>query len=211
MRTIISLLFLIFLFQFYAIGQNASEQSKSLNFEKARLKTEDLNSFFFRNMKYPQNAFQDDPVVNVVLSFIIDKDGNIDSIKVLHQPDYLFTLQVLSALDKSKGLWIPSQVNGRPIDKKYIANFKFATSTEPSDLKEKGLRSYKKGDMEKALKNIDIAIKYNCYDKELYEVRSKIYMNLNKIDQANSDIEKIDSINNYLLIDMGFGYIRNRM
>jgi tetratricopeptide (TPR) repeat protein len=211
MRTIISFLFLIFLTQFFAIGQNVSEQSKSLNFEKARLKTEDLNSFFFKNMKYPQNAFQDDPVVNVLLSFIIDKDGNIDSIKVLHQPVYLFTLQVLSALDKSKGLWIPSKVNGKHIDKKYIANFKFSTSTVPSDFKEKGLKYYKKGDIEKALKNIDIAIKYNSYDKELYEVRSKIYMNLNKIDQANRDIEKFDSINNYLLIDVGFGYIRNRM
>ena len=202
--------FLCFLF-LISIYHNISGQLKSTNFEKAKFITGDVNSYFFKTMKYPQNAKQNTEFVNVVLSFIIDKNGKVDSIKVLKQPHILFTQETLIALNNSSGMWIPSKIDGKPVDKKYIGNFKFATSTAPTDYKERGLRLFKKGDFEKALKVINTAIKYNPYDKELYEARSKIYMNLKKIDQTNIDIEKLDSINTYLLIDVGFAMIKNPM
>ena len=56
--------------------------------------------------------------------------------------------------------------------------------------------------MEKALKAIDKAIKIDGYDTELYQSRCMIYKNLNKIDLANSDIEKIKELNDTLLSDI---------
>jgi tetratricopeptide (TPR) repeat protein len=138
----------------------------------------------------------------VILSFIINKSGELDSVKLIKNPNKQFAIEALSSLDKSSGQWIPSKSNGQPVDKKFIAVFNFTTTKSFFDYKNKALKLQKKGDNEKALETIDKAIKIDGYDTELYQIRSMIYKNLNKTDLANNDIEKLKELNGTLLSDI---------
>lgn len=191
----------LFLLSFVSITLYGQENSNS-TFEQAKLKNEDISTFFAKNTGFPMNVASKIVQEQVILSFIIDKNGEIDSVKLINNPNKQFAIEALSALDKSAGLWIPSKLNGQSVDKKFIAVFNFTTTKSFFNIKNKALKLQKKGDNENALQTIDKALKIDGYDKELYQSRCMIYKNLNKTDLANGDIEKIKYLNDNLLSDI---------
>jgi tetratricopeptide (TPR) repeat protein len=198
MKTFFQLLFLLALFSTSLKGQ----ENPNSTFENAKLKNEDVNKFFAENTSFPMSVTPNNVQEQVILSFIINKSGELDSVKLIKNPNKQFAIEALSSLDKSSGQWIPSKSNGQPVDKKFIAVFNFTTTKSFFDYKNKALKLQKKGDNEKALETIDKAIKIDGYDTELYQIRSMIYKNLNKTDLANNDIEKLKELNGTLLSDI---------
>jgi tetratricopeptide (TPR) repeat protein len=198
MKTFIQFLFLLTLVSNSLNGQENSNPS----FEKAKLKNENVDKFFAENTNFPMSVSTNNVQEQVILSFIINKSGEIDSVKLISNPNKLFAIEALSALDKSTGLWIPTKSNGQSVDKKYKAVFNFTTTKSFFDFKNKALKLQAKGDNEKALQAVDKALKIDGYDRELYQSRCMIYKNLNKTELANSDIEKLKELDDTLLADI---------
>jgi tetratricopeptide (TPR) repeat protein len=191
----------LFLFTLVSISLNGQENSNP-TFENAKLKNEAVNKFFAENTSFPMNVALNNVQEQVIISFVINKNGELDSVSLINNPNKQFAIQALSALDKSTGLWIPSKSNGQSVNKKFIAVFNFTSTKSFFDLKNKAIKFQQKGDNEKALQTIDKAIKIDGFDTELYQTRCMIYKNLNKTDLVNSDIEKIKELNETLLSDI---------
>ena len=171
-------------------------------FEKASINEGQPEEFFYDIVRFPLNLLSRGGEFNVIVSFIIKVDGTLDSVKVVSSPDKQASLEALNALEESNGLWNPTKINGVPINKRYIASFKYVTSTKFSDSKKKVEKLIEKGDYDKALKIINEGLTFNEYDKDLYQLRSVIYKKQNETDLLNNDLQKIEIINKDLLINM---------
>ena len=176
--------------------------SDSTCIQKARLKYNDVNTFFGRTTIYPSSALMADIEGNVLIGFLISKDGDIQNIKVINNPDQQLTLAVLTTLDMTTGKWIPCSCDSVPIDKEYLASIKFTTSTTFSDLKKRALKYFENGDDEKALRLINKALEIDEYDIELLKMRTSINKNLKNSDSLTADLNKIDEINDKLLVSV---------
>ncbi len=199
MKTLFGAFFLI-IFQLAAAGQPSSSPFEKARFEKARINGEEASKFFRQNIRYP--AEHNDG--NVFVSFVIDKAGNIDSIKVLNEPLNIFSNAVLNALSKSSGCWMPTTFDGLTLYKKYIAAFNFTASNVFQYKKDKSLRYYRMGNMTKALKLVNEAIMIDPYDIELYQIRAKIYKHQSREDLEAIDLTKCYELNRDILFDMWF-------
>jgi tetratricopeptide (TPR) repeat protein len=181
-------------------SQTEKKDSSAVKFEKAQIINSNVNDFFNKYVVFPDDLLPDSKNQNVVISFIILRDGQIDSVKVLKNPSKSATYQTLAVLEKSVGKWIPTKINGIPVDKKYYASFNYIFSNDYSDKVRKANNLLKKGENEKALKAINEAINFNEYEAESYQIRSQIYKNLNKIDLEKEDLKKIESLNKDLIV-----------
>ena len=139
--------FIQFLFLLTLVSTNLKGQENSnMSFEKAELKNENVNKFFAENTNFPMSVTPNNVQEQVILSFIINKSGEIDSVKLINNPNKQFAIEALSALDKSTGQWIPIKSNGQSVDKRFIAVFNFTTTKSYFDFKNKALKLQKKGD-----------------------------------------------------------------
>ena len=170
--------------------------------EKASLKSGTTNEFFGQNTNFPESLLGKNGNYNVLISFIIKTDGALDSVKILSSPDKQASLEALSALDKSDGLWNPAKINGQPFGIRYLASFKFVTSKKYFDQQTKAEKLVQKGDYKKALEIIDDGLNFHEYDKDLYQLRLKIHKNQNQLDLENADLKKISEIDENLMIDI---------
>lgn len=164
----------------YASGQ--SNQTHDSYFDKAsfvqaKINNEDASKFF---INYPFNSTISGYDGNVLVSFIVMKDGQIDSVQVLNNPGRLYEDTVLDALNHSSGHWNPCRFEDKLFDKKYLAGFNFTKSHIFFYKKDKILRLLKDGQTTKPLKLINEALKINPFDIDLLQWRSRIYKKQNK-------------------------------
>jgi len=132
-RSIISILLLAFLIS-NVNSQTAIKDSSSAKFEKAQIKNSNIYDFFQQYAEFPPDLLPGSENKNVVISFIIQKDGQIDSVKILKNPGKSPTNATLATLEKSVGRWIPTKINGISVDKKYYVCFNYLFSNEYSNL-----------------------------------------------------------------------------
>lgn len=171
------------------------------DFEEAKIDNKDASVFF---TTFPYNSAAEGFDGNVFVSFIIRKDGQLDSIQFLNKPGELFKDTALDALHKSIGHWNPCNFDGVPFDKKYIAGFNFTHSHSFFYKKDKSLKYLRKGQSDRALKFINQAIKINPFDSELYQFRARIYRKQNKKELEISDLATIDKLNSSMLFNIWF-------
>ncbi len=206
MKQCLTALFLVIALRAY--GQNYPSSDFYFDrtvFEKAKVNNEDASVFFSQNIHYPYNSLIDGySDGNVFVSFIVRKNGQIDSIQILNQQGELFKDTVLDALNKSSGLWNPCNFDGILFDKKYIGAFNFTTSHSFFYKKDKCLIYLKTGQIEKALKFVNQALKINPFDIELYQCRASIYRRQNKHDLEILDLTIIQKLNTDLLFNIWF-------
>ncbi|MBK6281339.1 MAG: TonB family protein [Draconibacterium sp.] len=183
MKTKLYLLLILLVLQIHLKGQNIPDQVDLVNIEHAKLIDADVQQFFASNTSYPQKAAINEIEGNVVVSFIISKNGQIDSIQIVNNPNNILAVEVLVALEKSYGLWIPCKVNGNAVDKKYLGCFKFLMSKASvfTDNRNKGIKNLQKGDYEKSLKYINKALTIDEYNSELYQARANVYLKMNEM------------------------------
>lgn len=203
MKKYITVLFLFIAFQL-ASGQNDPEDGmyfKKTEFNHAKINNEDASLFFSR---FRYNSIGEGPDGNVFVSFIVTKEGLIDSIVFLNKPSQLYKDAALYALYSSAGKWNPSNFDGIRFDKKYIGAFNFTKTQSFFYKKDKGVKFLKAGQADRALKFINQALKINPFDTELYLCRARIYRKQGKYDLEMLDLTIVDKLNTDLLFNIWF-------
>ena len=80
-----------------------------------------LNSFrnwVMENLKYPSKLYREGTEGRVFVTFVIECDGSLSSIKVIRSPNSLFTDAVVQVLERSP-LWKPGVQEGKTVRVKY--------------------------------------------------------------------------------------------
>ena len=160
-----------------------------LTFEKAKYLNEDLAKFLRNKTKYPQDAFTNNVQGDVMFSFIIHQNGELDSLLFVSSPNILLSQSTLTALKTMEKKWKPASLNNVPINKKYFIVFRYRAylNTEPDDFKGRADDLIAKKKYDRALKIYNQAIKDNIFDFTLLESRSKVKELLGDIEGSKQD------------------------
>jgi hypothetical protein len=203
MKKIITIMTIVFTLQ-YASGQ--TNPSNDLYFDNARIVQAKINnenaSKFFTNYHYDYTINGSEG--NVLVSFIVRRDGHIDSIQFLNKPGILYKNTVLEALNQSSGHWNPCRFDETLYDRKYFAGFNFTNRIAFFYKKDKSLRLLKAGLTTKPLKIITEALKINPFDIDLLLWRSRIYKKQNKHYLELVDLLMAEKISTDVLFNIWF-------
>ena len=173
----------------YSNSQIVQKPDSIIKYEKAKYLKQDLNKFLSLNTEYPYTEMTSMINGDVVFSFIITRNGTLESLALKDYPNASFLNSSKNAINSLDGEWSPAKLNDAPIDKKYLIVFRFRTyvEREPFDCKAQGRNFFEKQKYERALKTFDSGIEDNKYDYELYELRSKVKEMLGDNEGAKND------------------------
>lgn len=202
MKTLIALLILTLPLQ-NAISQKDTLSSYFSNdgFVQARVNNEEAYKFFI-NFHYNETITSEDG--NVLVSFIVRRDGQLDSIQVLNNPGRLYEYTALDALNHSSGHWNPCRFENKLFDKKYFAGFNFTNRQVFFYKKDKIQKLLKSGESTRPLKIINEALKINPFDTDLLQWRAKIYKKQKKYYLEAIDLLMVEKLNNDLIFNIWF-------
>ena len=197
---------ILFLFAFLSFSINLKSQNLQTadttksNKNAVYLKG-DINKSLQKNTMYPKDALVNKIQGNVVVSFVILKDGKMDQLKVVSSPDETLSSSSIDSFRNKEDEWSPCINNGIPIDRKYSIIFKYRIylDTQPTNVYEEIAKLIKKQKYQKALKYIDDEIKENPFDYKLFDARSKINELLGNKDNAQKDSEQSISLQNEII------------
>ncbi len=197
------ILFFITLLSLNAIlkSQNLQDSVTSKSFKKAEYLKTDLTKFLLKNTKYLKDAVENNIQGDVVLSFVILKDGKMDQLKVLSSPDKTLSDISMNSFNNLKNEWSPCINNGISIDKQYLIAYRYRiyfNELPPNDY-EKAQRMINKQKYDKALYFIDAAIKENPFDYKLFDTRSKLKEMLGDAVGAKYDSEQSTKLQNDII------------
>jgi protein TonB len=91
----------------------------------------DLSKFrtwVMEHVKYPQIALENGIQGNVVVSFVVEKDGKMSKITILQSPDRTLTEAALAVLEKANNLkngWKPGKQRNKPVRVTYTLPISF--------------------------------------------------------------------------------------
>jgi len=179
--------------------------------EKAIYPKQDMAKFLIDASGYPLEALQNNMKGDVFISFIVTKDGKMDSLVVESSPGSMFTRSSMIACNALTERWIPAKINNVPADKKYlfIFRYKMDSDTQSPDYKSMADKKIKKQDYKKALQLYDKAILDNQYDYRLFESRSKVKSLLGDEEGAKNDQLASERLNNEIMAVIDIGVIRS--
>ncbi|MCD6179034.1 MAG: energy transducer TonB [Bacteroidales bacterium] len=193
-----------------AFSFNALFSQQENDFVKAKFNG-NIEKYFAKQIKYPRELAARGIEGRTVLSFVITKQGELESIAADEFPHINLAKEPISILKSTKGMWSPTLINNEPVDfiYKIIINYNIQKGQSVSSsrrtfnqerpsppapmkeksliLKDKSLRKVKKEQYDKALSLIDEAIKINPYKSEYYDIRSRVHYSLNNINAAEQD------------------------
>ena len=75
-----------------------------------------LPQFLGKNIEYPKDAMRESITGRVNTTFIIRKDGTIDSLKVLSSMHPSLEREALRVIKKTNGKWIPGEIDKKKVD-----------------------------------------------------------------------------------------------
>ena len=173
-----------------AESQTNQKSDSIIPYERARYLKGDPNRFITDNTVYPKEGITNKIEGDVVISFIIRKNGTLDSLVKVSSPDITLSVNsiiVANSIDKAG--WSPAKINNLPIDKKYYMVFRYRIflNSRPYDYKGKAKEFFENQKYEKALKLYDRWIKDNQYNFESFEARSKVKAILGDSEGAKKD------------------------
>lgn len=170
-------------------------------FEKAKYLNEDLAKLLRNKTNYPQDAFTNNVQGDVMFSFIIHQNGELDSLLFVSSPNILLSQSTLAALMTMEKKWRPASLNNVPINKKYFIVFRYRVyvNSEPDDFKGRAEDLLAKKKYDRALKIYNQAIKDNIFDFTLLESRSKVKELLGDIEGSKQDHNAATKLNDDLM------------
>jgi hypothetical protein len=173
----------------YSNSQIVQKPDSIIKYEKAKYLKQDLNKFLSLKTEYPYTEMVSMKNGDVVFSFIITRNGTLESLALKDYPDASFLNSSKTAINSLDGEWSPTKINDSPIDMKYLIVFRFRTYIErkPYDCKAQARKLFEKQKYERALKTLNSGIEDNKYDYELYELRSKVKEILGDNEGAKND------------------------
>lgn len=173
----------------YSNSQIVQKPDSIIRYEKAKYLKQDLNKFLSTHTEYPYTEMTSMINGDVVFSFIINRNGTLESLALKDYPNASFLNSSKKAINSLDGEWSPAKLNDAPVDKKYLIVFRFRTYVErqPYDCKAQSRNLFEKQKYERALKTLNSGIEDNKYDYELYELRSKVKEMLGDYEGAKND------------------------
>jgi len=166
--------------------------------EHARYLSGDITKLLNASINYSVSALESKTEGDVILSFIIDKNGKMNNLAIVSSPHKSLSTSSILAMNTLENNWSPYKVNNQPLDKKYIIIFRYRMylNTQPPTYKKEAERLFKKQKYEKALKYYNWAIDENKYDAELFDARSIIKDILSDSEGAKQDKEVCNVLKN---------------
>ena len=151
-------------------------KTDAVPYEKAKYLKEDLNKFLLKNTRYPMGRMGNNSEGDVIYSFVINKNGQLENMLLEGSPDNVLSVSTYEALQKMDNNWSPARLNNNAIDKKYTVIFRYRSylNTKPTEYKSRIESFVKKQKYDKAIKLYDEQIGENGYDFELFAERSKL-------------------------------------
>lgn len=184
----------LILFVFLVLSMNCLLAQDDSNFVKANFDGK-IEKYFISRLSYPRDLNEQNIKGRTILSFLINKKGEIDSISIEDFPHIFLAKDAKSILLSTEGKWSPTLQNNNPIDYVYkiIINYHGrSTQSQPSKemsimLKDKSLKKIKKKQYDQALSLMNEAIQINPFNAEYFKIRSQILYILNKPSEAELD------------------------
>jgi len=130
-------------------------------------------------------------------TFIVRKNGLVDSIQVLENINNKFEKQIRKALEKSKKRWIAGELNGNKVDVQMTISFKFISSSSflpKYNYLQKGKIAMTNLDFTRALTYFDLALEKVPSDYESLYYKAICEMNLGNKNAACEDLEKVKTL-----------------
>jgi|WetSurMetagenome_2_1015567.scaffolds.fasta_scaffold432328_1 hypothetical protein len=160
----------------YSNSQIVQKPDSIIKYEKAKYLNQDLNKYLSLKTEYPYTEMTSMKNGDVVFSFIITRNGTLESLALKDYPNASFLNSSQNAINSLDGEWSPAKLNEVPTDMKYLIVFRFRTYVErqPYDCKAQARNLFEKQKYERALKTLNSGIEDNKYDYELYELRSEV-------------------------------------
>ncbi len=182
-------------------AQESGKSDPASFFEKAKFLNGNLTGLLSKTVKYPDKAFFNNVEGDVIFSFVIKKDGKLDSISILKSPDMLLTTSSITAFDLIEGDWSPYRINGTPTDKRYLLIFRYRIfmNSQPPDYKNAAAKNFEKLKYEKALKLYDSAIENNKWDFSLFESRARLKETMGNPMSARQDYQTSSDLRNNVI------------
>ncbi|MFZ1457552.1 MAG: TonB family protein, partial [Saprospiraceae bacterium] len=84
--------------------------------------------YIYQNLKYPQEARKNNVEGQVVLQFVVEKDGRLNDIKVVRDIGAgcgIAASQVIESMNTMKSRWIPGKQSGKSVNVLYTLPIKF--------------------------------------------------------------------------------------
>lgn len=186
---------------YFSFGQNDVDVSVNQDIETARYLGKDLAESLAKNAVYPPEALMKNIQGDVVISFIINKTGEIENMNIESTPNISLSTMSIIAINQLEKKWKPYKVNGKAVNKKQKIVFRYRIyhDTKPHNYEERAERLMKKEKYERALKFYNRAVKQNQYDHHLYVSRAKVKKILNDIEGSQADIQKSIVVKNEII------------
>ncbi|MDX1410485.1 MAG: energy transducer TonB, partial [Saprospiraceae bacterium] len=103
------------------------EMAASTN-EKKQCADQKLLEFIYANIQYPLVARENNIQGNVVLSFVVNRDGSIEQIQVLRDVGAGCgeeAVRVIKLMEQKGIKWIPGKQRGQPVRVQFLLPVKF--------------------------------------------------------------------------------------
>lgn len=178
------------------------------SFVKSKFKG-DIDSFFYSRLQFPETPVNKGTYGDLIVSFLINENGKLDSIRVQQMPNSQIASKVIKILQQTDGMWSPTIENGKAISFKYklVVRYQIFSGNQKNEynkIKEEVLRNIQASKFKIALKHINTLLSLNPYNSELYFIRSDIYKSLQQYENALVDYNTATQIQNEILAVLGF-------
>lgn len=185
----------------YVNCQTTQNSDSVSSFVKATYLEDDITKLLAQKTKYPIEALKNKIQGDVIVSFVVNKNGKLDKLAIVSSPDLSISTSSIIVLNTLEKEWSPTVINKTPIDKNYLIIFRYRMYMEfkPSSLKSKAEKYYKKEKYEKALTFYNKAIKDNQYDFQLFESRSRIRKMIGDIEGSKQDYSTSTTLKNEIM------------
>jgi protein TonB len=77
-----------------------------------------MTRYINENLRYPEEAEQDDVVGRAVVSFVVEPDGTLSNIKILHSLAPAFDRMAMLVV-QGMPRWVPGKQDGKPVRVRY--------------------------------------------------------------------------------------------
>ncbi|WP_321308482.1 energy transducer TonB [Marinifilum fragile] len=195
-KSFILLLLLVTSINYGLMSQTFQDSCADSNVENAHYLNGDVTYILEKNVKYPKEAFLNDIYGDVILSITIDKNGDMNNLKVVNSPSKILSTSSLKAVNCIKNKWSACEINGTPVDKDYLVIFRYRiySNSQPPTYKKRAAKLIQKQKYLKALKLYNKAIEDNKYDHELFALRSNLNKIMNDNKAAESDLQQSNKL-----------------
>ncbi len=171
-------------------SQSDLHQKSSPSVEKAEYAKGNINEVLSGDLRYPIEALRNKIQGDVILSFIVDSTGQLDSLRIVSSPAKSLSSSSILAFDQLDNDWIPYKIDGIASRKVYYVVFRYRQYSDalPPDYREKANNFINKQKYKKALKTFDKAIVDNAHKHDFFHLRALVKQKLGDQAGASEDL-----------------------